>query len=192
MNTWTWTTDRDGDGAQDGNGDGGTEGYAEGDAVVKHRLNMWTSVARLVAGKDDNRCREKWVNILDPTVVRAPFSAREDELLRLLVARDGPGNWADKATWFPGRTDFSLMAHWKRRDVTDADEVKVHTDAAQLRRRVLMPKLDRKCAAATELQTSDFVPVLRAKGVAKAKAGAGAGPGAGTEAGARKSAAADK
>jgi hypothetical protein len=140
---------------------------------------MWTSVARLVAGKDANRCREKWVNILDPTVVRAPFSAREDTLLRLLVARDGPGNWAEKATWFPGRTDFSLMAHWKRRDVTAADEVKAHAAAAHLRRRVLMPKLDRQDTAVSALQTSDFVPVLRARGTARTPAGAGADTGAG-------------
>ena len=63
--------------------------------------------------RNDERCREKWVNSLDPSLVFGPFSPDEYKLLRILVNRSGVGNWAEKSLWFPGRTDANLMARWK-------------------------------------------------------------------------------
>jgi hypothetical protein len=125
---------------------------------------MWSSVAKLVVGKDDNRCREKWVNVLDPTLCRGPFTAREDELLKKLVDRDGPGNWAEKAQWFPGRTDSIVMGRWKKGGLADASQVQAYTAESKLRRQVTVPQLDRR-GMFTQLRPCDFVPVLRVKGV---------------------------
>ena len=63
--------------------------------------------------RNDERCREKWVNSLDPTLVFGPFSQREYDVLRKLVELHGVGNWAEKSLWFPGRTDANIMARWK-------------------------------------------------------------------------------
>ena len=60
--------------------------------------------------------------MLDPTLIKGPFTEREDALLRKLVERDGPGNWAEKSQWFHGRTDNNLMSRWKKRDITGATD----------------------------------------------------------------------
>ena len=63
--------------------------------------------------RNDERCREKWVNSLDPTLFFGPFTPQEYLILKKLVEDSGVGNWAEKSLWFPGRTDANLMARWK-------------------------------------------------------------------------------
>jgi hypothetical protein len=41
----------------------------------------WVNIAALVPGRDPSRCREKWVNVLDPSVKRGPFTPEEDQQL---------------------------------------------------------------------------------------------------------------
>ena len=68
--------------------------------------------------RDDTRCREKWCNSLDPSLRGGSFTPEEDALLKKLLEKYGPGNWADKAVWFPGRTDAQLMSRWRSRSLT--------------------------------------------------------------------------
>ena len=72
---------------------------------------LFSSIPFMV--RNDERCREKWVNSLDPSLVFGPFSQREYDVLRKLVELYGVGNWAEKSLWFPGRTDANIMARWK-------------------------------------------------------------------------------
>jgi hypothetical protein len=75
--------------------------------------DLLNSRVLLPSHRNDERCREKWVNSLDPDLVFGPFTPEEYALLKRLVDRDGVGNWAEKSLWFPGRTDANLMARWK-------------------------------------------------------------------------------
>ena len=61
--------------------------------------------------------------MLDPSLIKGPFTEREDVLLKKLVERDGPGNWAEKSQWFHGRTDNNVMSRWKKRDITGSIEM---------------------------------------------------------------------
>lgn len=74
----------------------------------------WKLVADMVPGKDENKCREKWTNSLDPTIIEGDMTEDEDKLLLALVGRFGPGAWASLAQYFPGRTDRRLFLRWKR------------------------------------------------------------------------------
>lgn len=73
-----------------------------------YALTIFLSIVR-----NDERCREKWVNSLDPTLFFGPFTPQEYLILKKLVEDSGVGNWAEKSLWFPGRTDANLMARWK-------------------------------------------------------------------------------
>ena len=36
--------------------------------VGERKLNRWSSVAEMVHGRSQTQCRERWCNVLDPTV----------------------------------------------------------------------------------------------------------------------------
>lgn len=66
------------------------------------KRGYYLKVAKVVETKDSNRCREKWVNYLDPTIKNGNFSIEEDEKLRSLVEQYGPKNWSKLAKLLPG------------------------------------------------------------------------------------------
>ena len=63
--------------------------------------------------RDENKCREKWVNHLDPTLNHDPLTVEEDAFLLALVTHCGPGAWSVLAQYFPGRLDIHLLRRWK-------------------------------------------------------------------------------
>ena len=36
--------------------------------VGERRLNRWSTVAEMVKGRNQTQCRERWCNVLDPTL----------------------------------------------------------------------------------------------------------------------------
>jgi myb proto-oncogene protein len=66
------------------------------------KRGSYLKVAKVVETKDSNRCREKWVNYLDPTIKNGNFSIEEDVKLRSLVEQHGPKNWSKLAKLLPG------------------------------------------------------------------------------------------
>jgi hypothetical protein len=57
-------------------GRGGSGGKGKG--------SYWAAVSRAVGGRTQAQCRERWCNVLDPSLERSPFSPEEDA--RLLAA----------------------------------------------------------------------------------------------------------
>ncbi|RMZ53129.1 hypothetical protein APUTEX25_005118, partial [Auxenochlorella protothecoides] len=71
-------------------------------AIALHG-KTWVAVARLVPGRSDVQCRERWMNVLNPDVTStAPFTAEPN----------GRVKWAAIAALLPGRTDKAVaMRH---------------------------------------------------------------------------------
>ena len=81
------------------------------DLGTKH----WTHIAVILAERfpgvkrSSKQCRERWVNHLDPTLRKAPWS--DDELMALYKCHQQHGNqWAVIAAALPGRTDNSVKS----------------------------------------------------------------------------------
>jgi hypothetical protein len=81
-------------------------------AFRSHPSLVWAQVQRLVPGRTDVKCRERWVNVLAPTISKEKWEAHEDEKLLLLEpqhkAEDGKVNWAKvKYTTFSYHITYS-------------------------------------------------------------------------------------
>ncbi|KAI8636638.1 hypothetical protein BD408DRAFT_425811 [Parasitella parasitica] len=81
-------------------------------AVYLYGAGNWTKVQRLIPGRTDMQCRERWVNILQPSVNRAKFTQEETDHLIELVKQHGT-KWSFLQTLMPGRTDNALMRQYK-------------------------------------------------------------------------------
>jgi len=85
-------------------------------AVALHG-RKWSKVARLVPGRTDIQCRERFVNVLDPGVNFKYFTVKEEKKLRGLVRKNivagsGQVKWAAVAAEMPGRTDKQCSVKW--------------------------------------------------------------------------------
>lgn len=90
---------------------------AEEDALLQRAVHLygagnWTKIQRLIPGRTDMQCRERWVNILQPSINRGQFTQEETDRLLQLVETHGP-KWSFLQTLMPGRTDNALMRHYK-------------------------------------------------------------------------------
>lgn len=74
-------------------------------------VKVWSDIAGHVPGRNAKQCRERWVNNLDPTVNKGPWSAEEDAAL--LAAQKELGNkWSAIAERMPGRPDNAVKNRW--------------------------------------------------------------------------------
>ncbi|KAL7328998.1 hypothetical protein PS15p_207181 [Mucor circinelloides] len=109
---------------------------AEEDALLQRAVHLygagnWTKIQRLIPGRTDMQCRERWVNILQPSINRGQFTQEETDQLLALVEIHGP-KWSFLQTLMPGRTDNALMRHYKNiAKGADSSKKKTKTAAAK-------------------------------------------------------------
>ncbi|KAG2211212.1 hypothetical protein INT47_006331 [Mucor saturninus] len=77
-------------------------------AVQLYGQGNWTKIQRLLPGRTDMQCRERYCNIMTPALVRTKLTDDEMKQLVSLVEEIGP-KWSQIAGFFPGRTDNHML-----------------------------------------------------------------------------------
>ncbi|KAL9247899.1 hypothetical protein vseg_021279 [Gypsophila vaccaria] len=72
----------------------------------------WHRIAQFVPGRTQSQCRERWVNILDPSLKRGEWTKEEDLKLKEAVAEHGY-YWSRVAACVPLRTDNQCSRRWR-------------------------------------------------------------------------------
>lgn len=70
----------------------------------------WVHIGETM-GKTARQCRDRYNNYMCPSIVRSPWNAEEDALLRDKITIFGR-SWARMVKFFPGRTAVSLKNRW--------------------------------------------------------------------------------
>lgn len=133
-----------------------TKAKAAKSADTPLSIVSWIKVAEVVPGRDDTRCRDKWVRSLDPSLKTDSWTEEEDQLLLKLVDKFGAGHWAQIAQFLHGRTDNASMLRWYK--LSGSKKVKEHKHSSKKRKAIVPPSFGRQV---TSLTGDDFVEVLK-------------------------------
>jgi myb proto-oncogene protein len=63
-------------------------------------------------GKTAAQIAHRWRRVLDPTVVKGPWTREEEQTIIDFVAREGRSSWVKCAELIPGRTCMQCCSHW--------------------------------------------------------------------------------
>jgi myb proto-oncogene protein len=82
-------------------------------AVVQYGTKNWQFIAKQVFGRTARQCMERWINSLDPSIGKGPWSFEEDQTL-LNKVRELGTQWIQIAKFLPGWTELDIKNRWSR------------------------------------------------------------------------------
>lgn len=81
----------------------------------------WSKIANHLTGRTDIQCRERYCNILDPSLEDVEWKQKDDNKLLEFYKRYG-GKWSKIAREFGNRTDNTCWRRWKLIHSNKSDE----------------------------------------------------------------------
>ena len=79
--------------------------------VEQHGPKKWSLIATFIPGRIGKQCRERWLNHLDTSVRKTPWTEAEDRIL--LAAQLSKGNrWCEIAKMLDGRPENAVKNRW--------------------------------------------------------------------------------
>ena len=82
------------------------------DAVTKNGGKNWKKIAESLPGRTDVQCLHRWQKVLNPSLVKGPWTEDEDRLVLQLVQSNGPQKWTQIADHLPGRIGKQCRERW--------------------------------------------------------------------------------
>uniref|UniRef100_A0A803MXY1 Uncharacterized protein n=1 Tax=Chenopodium quinoa TaxID=63459 RepID=A0A803MXY1_CHEQI len=124
-------------------------------AVTLFGHKSWHRIASFVPGRTQAQCRERWVNVLDPSLNRGQWTEEDD--MRLIKAIQEHGHcWSKVAVCVPLRTDNQCRRRWMRLFPNDVLRLKAAKDIEKAA--LISNFVDRESERPT-LGANDFVPL---------------------------------
>ena len=72
-------------------------------AVTQHKGKSWKRISEYFEDRTDVQCLHRWQKVLNPELVKGPWTKEEDELVMHLVRKFGPKRWSVIAGHLKGR-----------------------------------------------------------------------------------------
>ena len=81
-------------------------------AVAQNKGRNWKKVAEVLPARTDVQCLHRWQKVLNPELVKGPWTEQEDNMVLKLVSEHGPQKWTFIAEHLPGRIGKQCRERW--------------------------------------------------------------------------------
>uniref|UniRef100_A0A0E0FIY6 Uncharacterized protein n=1 Tax=Oryza nivara TaxID=4536 RepID=A0A0E0FIY6_ORYNI len=81
-------------------------------AVQTYNGKNWKKIAECFPDRTDVQCLHRWQKVLNPELVKGPWSKEEDEIIVQMVNKLGPKKWSTIAQALPGRIGKQCRERW--------------------------------------------------------------------------------
>ncbi|KAJ3668966.1 hypothetical protein LUZ60_010916 [Juncus effusus] len=81
-------------------------------AVAHYRGKCWKRIAEFFPDRTEVQCLHRWQKVLNPELIKGPWSKEEDEKIMELVDKYGPAKWSVIAKALPGRIGKQCRERW--------------------------------------------------------------------------------
>ncbi|XP_041002904.1 transcription factor MYB3R-1-like isoform X2 [Juglans microcarpa x Juglans regia] len=81
-------------------------------AVEHYKGKSWKKIAAYFKDRTDVQCLHRWQKVLNPELVKGPWSKEEDQMIIELVNRYGAKKWSTIAEALPGRIGKQCRERW--------------------------------------------------------------------------------
>ncbi|RDY12387.1 Transcription factor MYB3R-3, partial [Mucuna pruriens] len=82
------------------------------DAVAVFNAKNWKSIAKLFPARSEVQCLHRWQKVLNPELIKGPWTQEEDDKIVEMVSIHGPSKWSLIATSLPGRIGKQCRERW--------------------------------------------------------------------------------
>ncbi|KAL0679797.1 hypothetical protein Bca4012_007778 [Brassica carinata] len=81
-------------------------------AVERFQGKNWKKIAECFKDRTDVQCLHRWQKVLNPDLVKGPWSKEEDNTIIALVEKYGPTKWSTICQHLPGRIGKQCRERW--------------------------------------------------------------------------------
>ncbi|XP_040385775.1 transcription factor MYB3R-1-like isoform X2 [Oryza brachyantha] len=81
-------------------------------AVQTYKGKNWKKIAECFPDRTDVQCLHRWQKVLNPELVKGPWSKEEDDIIVQMVNKLGPKKWSTIAQALPGRIGKQCRERW--------------------------------------------------------------------------------
>ncbi|KAL6277911.1 hypothetical protein ACE6H2_021512 [Prunus campanulata] len=81
-------------------------------AVAAFKGKSWKKIAEYFPDRSEVQCLHRWQKVLNPDLVKGPWTQEEDDKIIELVAKYGPTKWSLIAKSLPGRIGKQCRERW--------------------------------------------------------------------------------
>ncbi|XP_050213777.1 transcription factor MYB3R-3 [Mercurialis annua] len=81
-------------------------------AVAAFKGKSWKKIAEFFPDRSEVQCLHRWQKVLNPDLVKGPWTQEEDDKITELVEKYGPTKWSVIAKSLPGRIGKQCRERW--------------------------------------------------------------------------------
>lgn len=81
-------------------------------AVATFRGRCWKKIAEFFPDRSEVQCLHRWQKVLNPDLIKGPWTSEEDDKIVELVGKYGPTKWSMIAKSLPGRIGKQCRERW--------------------------------------------------------------------------------